>query len=172
MQILILLIKYELKSKRANIKKHGTAMETCAIIFREAEHIKPLSNHKTNTLKAKCWFFKYFSCNVQFLFLGPSSVDMYMSTMNRLNNACGGRCQNRGSCRPSGMCRCPNGFTGRFCEQTCRQGTYGRNCGGRCQCAQGSTCLPESGLCFCPGSSTSWVFVSFDFYFVLYSSFR
>ena len=35
----------------------------------------------------------------------------------------------------NGQCECEPGFTGFFCADPCREGTYGRRCLGKCDCA-------------------------------------
>ncbi|XP_054749986.2 protein draper-like [Lytechinus pictus] len=86
-----------------------------------------------------------------------SPANMYLATLTQAGflNVCGGECMNGGTCRTSGVCRCRNGFIGTFCENTCPEGSYGRNCQETCQCSSTAECLPESGLCMCPGYAAS-----------------
>uniref|UniRef100_A0AAZ3QTH5 Platelet endothelial aggregation receptor 1 n=1 Tax=Oncorhynchus tshawytscha TaxID=74940 RepID=A0AAZ3QTH5_ONCTS len=92
-------------------------------------------------------------------------------------------CHNRGHCNPeTGHCQCAEGFTGnRYtcavystcahgwvelvlicvyvwylhrCSEECRVGSYGRDCKGVCDCANGSRCYNIDGGCLCePGFS-------------------
>ena len=36
----------------------------------------------------------------------------------------------------------------------CEQGTFGKKCKGRCDCAPGARCHPVSGRCICPKGKT------------------
>ncbi|XP_063423309.1 uncharacterized protein LOC134707479 isoform X1 [Mytilus trossulus] len=52
------------------------------------------------------------------------------------------------------VCQCPIGYQGFFCNQPCKQGTWGKNCANNCSCNSNNTqfCDPIIGLCKCsPG---------------------
>ncbi|KAI0215481.1 N-acetylglucosamine-1-phosphodiester alpha-N-acetylglucosaminidase [Lamellibrachia satsuma] len=62
---------------------------------------------------------------------------------------CGSRnCSGQGACTEAG-CLCGQGWRGSFCKEKCPQGTYGLNCSGVCQCANGSPCRHTDGACTC-----------------------
>ncbi|XP_799949.4 uncharacterized protein LOC577267 isoform X3 [Strongylocentrotus purpuratus] len=86
-----------------------------------------------------------------------SPANMYLGALTQAGflNVCGGECMNGGTCKSNGVCRCRNGFIGTFCDSTCPGGTYGRNCQERCQCSSTAKCLPDTGLCMCPGYAAS-----------------
>uniref|UniRef100_A0A3Q4MCK2 Platelet endothelial aggregation receptor 1 n=1 Tax=Neolamprologus brichardi TaxID=32507 RepID=A0A3Q4MCK2_NEOBR len=68
------------------------------------------------------------------------------------------KCENGALCDPvKGSCRCPPGFNGRYCEESCPrcpEGSYGQDCKGVCDCANGARCYNIDGACLCePGFS-------------------
>nr|XP_042910391.1 multiple epidermal growth factor-like domains protein 10 [Parasteatoda tepidariorum] len=58
-------------------------------------------------------------------------------------------------CDPTtGVCLCPPGFTGSFCNEVCPSGKYGPGCRQRCKCQHGGTCDPITGKCTC---TSGWI---------------
>lgn len=48
-----------------------------------------------------------------------------------------------------GFCTCMSGWTGRFCEKFCPEGSWGSNCSIPCSCENGARCNPANGECIC-----------------------
>ena len=48
-----------------------------------------------------------------------------------------------------GFCTCMSGWTGRFCEKFCPEGSWGSNCSIPCSCENGARCNPANGKCSC-----------------------
>lgn len=52
----------------------------------------------------------------------------------------------------TGVCKCPEGWTGPDCRTPCPPDRYGENCAKSCVCANGGTCDRLTGHCNCqPG---------------------
>ncbi|KAJ8299807.1 hypothetical protein KUTeg_023867 [Tegillarca granosa] len=54
----------------------------------------------------------------------------------------------------NGTCICKHGYTGEWCNDVCKNGTYGSGCSNQCKCEVEGTesCNPVNGLCNCkPG---------------------
>ncbi|KAG9352925.1 hypothetical protein JZ751_017501 [Albula glossodonta] len=60
-------------------------------------------------------------------------------------------CSNGGGCTVGrDGCDCPSGWNGVICNQTCAEGTFGKNCSTPCKCKNGASCDPVTGFCRCP----------------------
>ncbi|XP_072041905.1 uncharacterized protein [Amphiura filiformis] len=57
-------------------------------------------------------------------------------------------CQGRLLCLPHPYgCSCAAGFIGIDCDEECEAGSYGANCRSECHCADGVSCLKDTGEC-------------------------
>uniref|UniRef100_A0A667WIU6 Platelet endothelial aggregation receptor 1 n=1 Tax=Myripristis murdjan TaxID=586833 RepID=A0A667WIU6_9TELE len=58
------------------------------------------------------------------------------------------KCENGAFCDPvRGTCQCPPGYIGRYCEDPCPAGNFGKGCLQRCKCGTGGSCDKATGEC-------------------------